>query len=127
MNRPMSTGRHVWSIKTEINVGSYDHLGVCELINSFDHDFYAPQNFKFYAYRYAYAQKWNHEGHQWSYGKPCKLGDVITTILEFKNGTGVLSFEVNGKDQGVAFRGLEGPLYPMAWMFSGNKRLTIIH
>ena len=48
-----------------------------------------------------------------NYGEKWNEGDIITTTLEFVNGEGTLSFAKNGVEQGMAFEGLVGPLFPM--------------
>eukprot|EP00826_Nyctotherus_ovalis_P002573 TRINITY_DN10518_c0_g1_i9.p1 TRINITY_DN10518_c0_g1~~TRINITY_DN10518_c0_g1_i9.p1 ORF type:complete len:255 (-),score=17.03 TRINITY_DN10518_c0_g1_i9:44-808(-) len=56
------------------------------------------------------------------YGREYINNDVVTVVYR-KDRT--LSFEINGEDQGVAFRNVEGPFYLMASLFFAGSQLDI--
>jgi hypothetical protein len=53
------------------------------------------------------------------YAKPCKSGDVVSTIVDFRRKT--LEFLINGVSQGVAFTNISSPLKPAISLLRGQR------
>ena len=126
MDRPMVTGEHFWKIKIDAGNGSgfVDFIGVCEKHNKFNAYSIHP-GYKHYSYEYCSGRCFSERGRR-RYSNGCNIGDVITVKLKFEQGSGTLRFSINDKDQGVAFKNLKGPLYPMAHLYTPNAKLTIV-
>lgn len=57
-----------------------------------------------------------------AYGESFGEGDTITATVDFDAGT--ISFKKNGVSQGIAFNGVEGPLYPAVSIFNETIELV---
>lgn len=67
---------------------------------------------------------WHNKAKIRSYGELFVTGDMIVVTLNMDLGT--LSFNLNGKDLGVAVEGMSGPLYPAFSLYNEDDQLTLV-
>ena len=91
------------------------YIGVCNTKKQWTRNLNSSWPFDFYTYCASgdkLSKQENYEGYAQSWGE----GDVITVHIKFLFGRGILRFAKNGIDQGVSYKNLRPPLYPMVYL-----------
>eukprot|EP01006_Ploeotia_vitrea_P046848 TRINITY_DN67067_c4_g8_i1.p1 TRINITY_DN67067_c4_g8~~TRINITY_DN67067_c4_g8_i1.p1 ORF type:complete len:400 (-),score=23.90 TRINITY_DN67067_c4_g8_i1:806-2005(-) len=122
-NTPFSAGKHSCQVRTATPSFA---VGVCTAA-------FNPNTMSFinspesYVFMVGCQQK-VHNGTYTPYGKGCHCNDVVEMTLDLDTADGVLSFKVDGEDQGVAFTGLSAqkPITPTLALYWPHETLTVL-
>lgn len=98
-------------------------IGVCDK-SVYDKYSFLSHNARGYAY-YGYNGAAYHNSVEKTYATAYKAGDVIGVLADLKKGN--ISFTKNGKNLGVAFTGVKGPLYPAVSLYNTSDSVSIVN
>lgn len=120
-NVGMTHGRNTWSIRIDRTPNAYLFIGVTTAAAS-RHSFLGADecSWGWLADRALYHRRTK----VGTYGVRFGAGDVVSVSLDLDAGT--LSYAVNGRWFGVAFRGIAGYLFPAVAFFSHGQRITLL-
>ena len=127
LSNVVSSGKHRWQFKIEGN--GCPEIGIAhEEVTEYDlkYKICFTQEGTGYSYITADAQLTNDEGNvdrHSEYGKKCGKGDVIDMFVDFNANT--ISYHVNGKDYGIAFKNIKPGKYRAATTMGPTKEYKL--
>lgn len=128
MDRPLSEGKHSWKLKIDRFVRCHDFfIGVSRDTDKYNKTPSTAGDIDAYAYLATVPDIRQKNVNKQPFGHACRNGgEVITVTLEFENGRGQVSYDVNGTDYGIAFSNLVPPLYPYLSLYCQHATVSII-
>lgn len=114
------SGKMSFSVKIDEGISSNLFVGVASPLAD-QNSYLGSDN---YGWGYMADQELYHSNKTIDYGEKYSIGDIITVIVDLDRG--IVSFGKNGKDFGVAFEQVTGPICPAVSFYNNGQKITII-